>query len=539
MVNKIINVSIKDRQTIVDGDPFIICGNSDYVMRFEFDAEWDNYQTRTARFVYTRRNTVKFQDVIFTGNDAQIPALFSVTSVTVGVFAGNLRTTTPARIPCRLSVRCGTGSPDNLTPSQYDRIMELLASLGAGIDITGATAGQVAQIAEVDENGVPTKWQSADLPKVYDWAIAKLPFTEAQISSTRDGAGFVTNPTNFADGKTYFRYHAGPTSFAWTNPNPQKGAVTITVLGWSQYADKATANGFSALNIVYADGTTGRLRLVNGQAVTMTTDAGKVLTQIKGNYDHENWVLLDMDVLSIVADYPAPTGTVKSVNGNLPDEDGNVEIDIPEGGGGDGTADHTLGLSGAAVGQIARITVVDDDGVPIAWESVDLPSGGSGGGGIDIESQPDEVIEITEDTVAISISEVAGKPLDASEICVLWEHPGGTKDHVPNYIRFNNEVVNSTKADKVLANWNVPTDMFTRGENACAVLIRVRRINNKTYVWEMQGNQQNPGVLLGTNQTMRGGVYRNTFGVYTSIKELYVYQSNLILSGTKISIWAR
>lgn len=164
MVNKIINVSIKDRQTIVDGDPFIICGNSDYVMRFEFDAEWDNYQTRTARFVYTRRNTVKFQDVIFVGNEVQIPALFSVTSVTVGVFAGNLRTTTPARIPCRLSVRCGTGSPDNPTLSQYDKIMELLASLGSGIDITGAAAGQIPQIADVDENGVPTAWHPADLP---------------------------------------------------------------------------------------------------------------------------------------------------------------------------------------------------------------------------------------------------------------------------------------------------------------------------------------------------------------------------------------
>lgn len=231
-----------------------------------------------------------------------------------------------------------------------------------------------ASVSEVVELG-------KTIPKVYDWAIAKLPFTEAQISNTRDGAGFVVNPTNFADGKTYFRYHSGPTSFVWTNPNPQKGAVTITVLGWSQYADKATANGFSAMNIEYADGTTGRLQLVNGQVVTMTTDANKVLTQIKGNYDHENWVLLDMDVLSIVADYPAPTGTVKSVNGNLPDEDGNVEIDIPEGGGGGGATDHTLGISGAAVGQIARITAVDGDGVPTAWASVDLPSGCSGGGG--------------------------------------------------------------------------------------------------------------------------------------------------------------
>lgn len=350
-------------------------------------------------------------------------------------------------------------------------------------NIGAASVGEVVELGKT-------------IPKVYAWAKAELPFTEAQISNTRDGAGFVVNPTNFADGKTYFRYHAGPTSFAWTNPNPQKGAVTITVLGWSQYADKATANGFSALNIAYADGTTGRLQLVNGQAVTMTTDAGKVLTQIKGNYDHENWVLLDMDVLSIVADYPAPTGTVKSVNGNLPDEDGNVEIDIPEGGGGGinqdelqaavnaaleqakagllvfedsyiddtanwltngytkvsqtatigqpsqctgldkwgvlffiaenaangtgtqmyfpidgtykgriftrsitrrtpgewhllptmsdistgggggGTTDHTLGISGAAVGQIARITAVDGDGVPTAWKPVYLPSGG-------------------------------------------------------------------------------------------------------------------------------------------------------------------
>ena len=361
-------------------------------------------------------------------------------------------------------------------------------------------AASVREVAEVEKT----------IPKVYDWAKAELPFTEAQISNTRNGAGFVVNPTNFTDGKTYFRYHAGSTSFAWTNPNPQKGAVTITVLGWSQYADKATANAISRLNIVYADGSTGSLQMVNGQTVSMTTDAGKVLTQIKGNYDKENWMLIDMDVLSIVADYPAPTGTVKSVNGNLPDEDGNVEIDIPEGGGGGidqdelqaavnaaleqaksgllvfvdsyiddtakwltngytkvsqtatigqpsqctgadkwgvlffiaenaengtgthmyfpidgtykgriftrsitkrtpgewhllptmndipasggggGTADHTLGISGAAVGQIARITAVDGDGVPTAWKPVYLPSGGSGGARLLIDYTTEE-----------------------------------------------------------------------------------------------------------------------------------------------------
>lgn len=143
-------------------------------------------------------------------------------------------------------------------------------------------------------------------PTVFVWAKSHLPFTVAQLSAMASGAGLVVNPTNFADGKTYFRYHAGATSFTWTNPNPQRGAVTITVLAWSQYGDKTAANAFSALNIVYGDGTTGRLSLVNGQTVTMTTDANKVLAEIRGNYDHENWVLLDMSVTSLVADYPAP-----------------------------------------------------------------------------------------------------------------------------------------------------------------------------------------------------------------------------------------
>ena len=35
--------------------------------------------------------------------------------------------------------------------------------------------------------------------------------------------------------------------------------------------------------------------------------------------------------------------------------------------------------SGAAVGQIAKITAVDDNGKPTAWQAVDMPSGGGGG----------------------------------------------------------------------------------------------------------------------------------------------------------------
>lgn len=36
-----------------------------------------------------------------------------------------------------------------------------------------------------------------------------------------------------------------------------------------------------------------------------------------------------------------------------------------------------MGITGAAVGQIAKITAVDENGVPTAWEAADMPSGGS------------------------------------------------------------------------------------------------------------------------------------------------------------------
>ena len=41
-----------------------------------------------------------------------------------------------------------------------------------------------------------------------------------------------------------------------------------------------------------------------------------------------------------------------------------------------GVADISLSVTGATVGQIAKITAVDDSGKPTAWEPVDMPSGG-------------------------------------------------------------------------------------------------------------------------------------------------------------------
>lgn len=202
-----------------------------------------------------------------------------------------------------------------------------------GTVVPGEAKGNVELDTTLTQSG-----KAADAKAVGDALAAlsgtnsELPFTENEISGVASGGGFVVNPTNFADGKTYFRYNAGATyGFRWTNPNPQKGSLTITMRGYSQYSTTLS----TAIVIVYTDGTdnalTGQMRLRHGETVTYTTDPNKTVDYIRGNYDFENWVLLDMDALSIVADYPAPTGTVKSVNGILPDENGNVEIPVSGG----------------------------------------------------------------------------------------------------------------------------------------------------------------------------------------------------------------
>ncbi len=68
---------------------------------------------------------------------------------------------------------------------------------------------------------------------------------------------------------------------------------------------------------------------------------------------------------------PGPAGkdgvTPEIVEGEL--------VEVPSAGGG---TDPSLGITGATVGQIAKITAVDTSGKPTAWEPVDMASGGGG-----------------------------------------------------------------------------------------------------------------------------------------------------------------
>lgn len=128
----LINITVEKKRAAVIGTPIIICGNSDYTIEFAFDEEWAELETKTARFVYVQNGAVKHEDQIFTGNTVAVPILINTRLVRIGVFAGNLRTTTPAMVPCVGSILCNGGPVADPLPDQYNQIMELLNKLDTG-----------------------------------------------------------------------------------------------------------------------------------------------------------------------------------------------------------------------------------------------------------------------------------------------------------------------------------------------------------------------------------------------------------------------
>lgn len=122
-------VTIGDKIAVPQSNALYVCGNSDYSILFDFDAEWAQYDTKTARFEYGG----KYQDVVFDGRECPVPIISDTYSFNVGVFAGELHTTTPAYIPCKKSILCASGSPAAPPDDVYAQLMEKLNKISDDI----------------------------------------------------------------------------------------------------------------------------------------------------------------------------------------------------------------------------------------------------------------------------------------------------------------------------------------------------------------------------------------------------------------------
>lgn len=266
-MEEIIQVRVIDKHAILEGAPVIVCGNEGYFVEFSFDEEWQGMAAKTARFVYVRRGAVQYQDRVFTGTRVEVPVLTSVTQVRIGVFAGDLRTSTPAVVQCEYSIRCGTGAPEDPTPDQYDQIMELLGEvLDSG---AGGTGGGVP--IETD----PTVPDWAKQPEKPSYTAAEVgaisqdqledavnqALTEAKESGEFDGAPGKDGKDG-QDGYTpvkgvdYFDGEDGPAG--------KDGAAGVGVSSVKQTTTSTEDGGSNVVTVTLTNGTTSTFTIKNG-----------------------------------------------------------------------------------------------------------------------------------------------------------------------------------------------------------------------------------------------------------------------------------
>lgn len=117
-----INIKVRNKIAAAE-EKVIICGNSDYIIRFDLDDEWAEYKTKTMR-VDLLNGT--HEEVIFDGDSCTLPAIHDRTRVAVGIYAGNIRTTTPAVLCCEKCITDANGVPAAPTEDVYSQLLQRL-----------------------------------------------------------------------------------------------------------------------------------------------------------------------------------------------------------------------------------------------------------------------------------------------------------------------------------------------------------------------------------------------------------------------------
>ena len=157
---KVLHINILDKKASYQNrDGEIVCGNSDYVIEFAFDTEWASHEEKIARFIWNDH----YINVEFTGTICPVPVITNATEVKVGVYAGDLSTTTPAVIGCLKSILCESTTPGSSPLLNGDSVFIRYSANADGTDYTPTRSERQFYI------GVATG-QSAPMDKSeYEW----------------------------------------------------------------------------------------------------------------------------------------------------------------------------------------------------------------------------------------------------------------------------------------------------------------------------------------------------------------------------------
>ena len=389
-----------------------------YTARFSFDEAWDGLQ-RTAVFASSDNTTSITREQLLTDDACTVPweVLVAGNRLRVGVYGTKADGT---RLPTiwterRLYINPGAGPTQEAADPSPTLVEQLLGRIGDPANLkTEDKSSLVAAINEVQETG--GGGGTSDHSKL----------------KNRDAAGqhpmsAITGLEQALEGKqpvgSYITEESDPTVPEWAK-QPQKPAYTAQEVGAlpSTTAIPSTAADVNAepsgavsqhnvSDAAHSDirlliqGLSERLSAVADSDDTTLDQLSEIAAYIKSNKNLIDAIttskvnvsdIVDnlttnvankplsaaqgvalkalIDAISVPDKLPNPnaltfTGAVTgSYDGSEP-----VTVNIPSGGS--GVADISLGITGAQVGQIAKITAVDTEGKPTAWSTVDMVVG--------------------------------------------------------------------------------------------------------------------------------------------------------------------
>lgn len=319
--------------------------------------------------------------VYISGNRADVIEREPLTSGTVGK-AINFAFTEDWRLLIKYAVFEGSGRRIALTNIGDSCIIphEVLAKHGGALrvgvygrtaDGSAATPTVYAQLGIIQRGADPNADPSTK-PTLPVWAQIQAKIGDLSNLTTEDKTNLVAAINEAAKsggGSGGGKDGIGIESIAYKGEDEDGGNVyTVLLTDGSSYDITAPKGSTGAkgdrgdTGSPGSDGTTPHIG-DNGNWFIGSTDTGKPSRGAAGargakGDKGDDYVLTEADKTEIAGDII---------------EDG-VEATL----GDDPTADNTLGLTGATVGQLAKITAVDTDGKPTAWEPVDMPTGGGG-----------------------------------------------------------------------------------------------------------------------------------------------------------------
>lgn len=200
----LIEINVTKKRPVAKKEYKIVCGNSGYKVSFTFDSEWDAYELKTARFRFTQDGVKKHIDVVFEGNECEVPILTQTALVKIGVFAGNLRTTTPCSIFCEKSIVCDSGVPDEPPSDVYNQLLEKC-------DEAVKTANEANERSKEAKDGVDNTLD--EINTALEETNEAIQNANTAASNVHSGIEAAISAANAAYGATDTAYSAATTAF--------------------------------------------------------------------------------------------------------------------------------------------------------------------------------------------------------------------------------------------------------------------------------------------------------------------------------------